>query len=398
VPAGADVAFHRQPAADGDVIEVSPHLALRVIATPGHTFHHVSYAVEADGQPTGVFTGGSLLYGSVGRTDLVAAAHTETLARAQYASAHRLAGLLPPAAAIYPTHGFGSFCAAGQASGDSSTIKAETRANPALTEPEQEFVAGLLAGLDDYPAYYAHMAGRNAAGPDAPDLSPPARADPAALRQRIEAGEWVVDLRNRKAFGDAHVAGTLNFGLDGNLATYLGWLIPWGTSLTVLGATAEQVAYAQRELVRIGIDRSAGAATGDPAGWSGARPLASFRTASFADLAAAARRDPHMAILDVRRRQEWAASRITGAVHIPLHELRGRLADVPGGQVWVHCASGYRASIAASILDAAGRQVIAVNDDFEPGAAAAGLLVRGQGGAAATSGDIRSRHAQFHLW
>jgi hydroxyacylglutathione hydrolase len=250
VPAGAEVAFDRQPAADGDVIAISPHLRLRVVATPGHTFHHVSYAVEAGDRPVGVFTGGSLLSGSVGRTDLVAAEHTEALTHAQYASAHRLAGLLPAEAAVYPTHGFGSFCPATQSAGDSPAIGAETRVNPALTQAEEEFVAGLLAGLDAYPAYYARMAGRTAAGPDAPDLTPPEPADPAELRRRIEAGEWVVGLRNRQAFAAGHLAGTLNVGLDGKMATYLGWLIPWGVPLTLLGDTPGQVAQAQRELVR----------------------------------------------------------------------------------------------------------------------------------------------------
>ncbi len=381
VPADAEVAFGRQPVADGDVIEISPHLRLLVIATPGHTFHHVSYAAEADGRMAGVFTGGSLLFGSVGRTDLVAPASTETLTRAQYASARRLAGLLPAEAAVYPTHGFGSFCSATQSSGDASTIGAEARANPALTQAEEEFVTGLLAGLDAYPAYYVHMAGRNAAGPDAPDLTPPEPAAPAELRRRIEAGEWVVDLRNRQAFAAGHMAGTLNFGLDGAMATYLGWLIPWGTPLTLLAGTPEQVAQAQRELVRIGIDRLAGAATGSLQDRDGTRPLRSYRTATFAELADAARRDPGLVILDVRRNQEWDASRIAGAVHIPLHELPGRLAEVPDGEVWVHCAGGYRASVAASILDAAGRRVVSVDDSFWPGAEAAGLLDRSREGA-----------------
>lgn len=239
MPAGDQVAFDRQPVDDGDLITVSPELALRVIATPGHTFHHVSYAME-----NAVFTGGSLLYGSVGRTDLVGAEHASTLARAQHASVRRLAELLPGEAEVYPTHGFGSFCAATPASGSSSTIAAETTVNPALTQDEDTFVAELLRGLGDYPAYYAHMAGLNADGPDAPDLtSAVAPVNVTELTRRIKAGEWVVDLRHRTA------------------------------------------------------------------------------------------------------------------------------------EVWVHCAGGYRASIAASLLDAAGREVVAVEDSFEPAAALAGLPV-----------------------
>ena len=133
-----------------------------------------------------------------------------------------------------------------------------------VIERLQRYVRELLAGLDAYPAYYAHMGPANAAGPAGPELSPPHRADTGELQRRIGAGEWVVDLRARRAFAAGHLAGTLSFGLDGSLATYLGWLIPWGTPLTLLGQTPEQVAQAQRELARIGIDQPAAMAAGEP--------------------------------------------------------------------------------------------------------------------------------------
>ncbi|HET7247750.1 MAG TPA: MBL fold metallo-hydrolase, partial [Streptosporangiaceae bacterium] len=255
VNAADQVAFDRSGVADGDVIEVSPWTRVRVLATPGHTFTHLSYALEAGGRLTAVFTGGSLLYGSTGRPDLLGAAHATELARAQYASARRLAADLPDDAAVYPTHGFGSFCSATQFEGTSSTIGQEKRANPALTADEERYVTELLAGLDSYPAYYAHMSPANAAGPTGPDLSPPHRAAAGELRRRIEAGEWVVDLRDRTAFAAGHVPGTFSFALDDGIATYLGWLIPWGAPLTLLGETPQQVSAAQRELARIGIDR-----------------------------------------------------------------------------------------------------------------------------------------------
>jgi len=361
---GADqVAFDRVPAGDGDLIEVSPVLRVRVLATPGHTFTHLSYALEAAGQVRAVFTGGSLLYGSTGRPDLLGRARADELARAQFASAHRLAAELPDDAAVYPTHGFGSFCSATQSEASSSTIGRERLVNPVLTLAEDRYVSELLAGLDAFPAYYAHMGPANAAGPSGPDLMPPRRADAGELRRRIEAGEWVVDLRARRAFAAGHVSGTLSFDLDGSFATYLGWLIPWGTPLTLLGHTPGQVAEAQRELVRIGIDRPAAAATGNPGDWAGGRGLRSYPVVGFADLETVRRHRP-VAILDVRRDSEWNESHITGAVHMPLHQLPSRLADVPEGEVWVHCETGYRASIAASFLDAAGRTVVAVDDEY----------------------------------
>ncbi len=368
------VAYERSPIRAGDVVAVGERITVRAIATPGHTFTHLSYALEEDGTAVGVFTGGSLLYGATGRPDLLGPEHTDELVRLQYHSAHRLADALPDDAGVFPTHGFGSFCAANQSEATESTIGAERRTNPALTRSEQEYVDELLAGLDAFPAYYARMGPGNAAGPGEPDLTLPERADAAELRRRIEAGEWVVDLRTRTAFAAGHVPGTFNFGLDGSFATYLGWLIEWGTPLTLLGETEKQVAEAQRELVRIGIDRPEAAATGKPEDWATGE-LGSFPTATFADLADVRHHRP-VVVLDVRREQEFADSRIDGAVNIPIHELPRRVDEVPDGEVWVHCAAGYRASVAASFIAAAGRTLVAIDDSFD-NAATAGLHLVG---------------------
>ena len=252
---GADeVAFDRTPVTDGEVVEVGSRMRVLALSTPGHTFTHLSYALAdaATGEQVAVFSGGSLLFGATGRPDLLGPEHTDELVRAQHASARRLAEALPDEAAVMPTHGFGSFCSATQSEATSSTVGQEKQHNPALTQDEETYVRELLDGLTAFPAYYAHMAPANAQGPSEPDLSPPAEADPVELRQRIEAGEWVVDLRTRSLFAAGHVPGSLNFGLDGGFATYLGWLIEWGTPLTLLGDSGEQVAEAQRELVASG--------------------------------------------------------------------------------------------------------------------------------------------------
>jgi len=378
VNAADDVAYERIPVRDGDIIDVSDALRVRVIATPGHTYTHLSYSLESEWEHVGVFSGGSLLFGSTGRPDLLGPDHTRALVHHQYASAHRLAAELPDQAQVLPTHGFGSFCSATQSEATSSTIGQEKRTNPALTQVEKDYVAELLAGLDAWPAYYAQMGPANSAGPGAADLSAPEPADAAALRRRLEAGEWVLDLRTRATFAAGFVPGTFNFGIDGRFATYLGWLIAWGTPVTLLGETPEQVAEAQRELVRIGIDRPAAAATGSPQEWTD-RPLESFERATFADLAQVRHHRP-VVVLDVRREGEWRESHIDGAVNIPIHELLSRVVEVPAGEVWVHCAAGYRASIAASILMARGTQVVAVDDSYAERAAASGLsLATGSG-------------------
>ncbi|MEP7738964.1 MBL fold metallo-hydrolase [Nocardioides sp. 31GB23] len=358
-----DVSFERTPVTDGEVVEVGERMAVRAIATPGHTFTHLSYAVTDGGEPFAVFTGGSLLFGATGRPDLMGPDHTDALVRHQHASAHRLAEELPDDAEVYPTHGFGSFCSATQSDATSSTIGQEKSQNPVLTQDEETYVRELLDGLGAYPAYYAQMGPRNAGGPDAPDLSAPERADAGELRRRIEAGEWVVDLRNRTAFAAGHAPGTVNFGLDGGFATYLGWLIEWGTPVTLLGESADDVAEAQRELVRIGIDRPAAQATGGPQDWSD-RDLGSFATATFADLAQVRHHRP-VVVLDVRRVDEHEKAAIDGAVNIPIHDIPRRVDEVPEGEVWVHCAGGYRASIAASFLAAAGRDLVSIDDTFD---------------------------------
>ena len=362
------VSFERVPVRDGEVIQVGAQMRVTSVATPGHTFTHLSYVLAdaGTGERMAVFSGGSLLYGATGRPDLLGPQHAGDLARAQHASARKLARMLPDAADVFPTHGFGSFCSATQFVSASSTIGREKAANPVLTQDEETYARELLAGLNACPAYYAYMAPANSAGPSEPDLSPPGKADPAEIRRRIEAGEWVVDLRSRTAFAAGHVPGSLNFGLDGSFATYLGWLIEWGSPLTLLSETAGEVAQAQRELVRIGIDRPAAAATGKPGDWVAGtgQEVASFARATFADLAHV-RRHRAVTVLDVRRADESDVSAIEGAVNIPLHDLPARIGEVPAGEVWVHCASGYRASIAASLLAAAGRQVVAVDDAFD---------------------------------
>ena len=362
--ADEDVAYERTGAHDGDEFSVGG-LVIRAVHTPGHTPHHLSYVVLDGSEPVAAFTGGSMLYGTVGRTDLISAEATEALTRAQFHSVRRLAEELAGEVGVHPTHGFGSFCSSASSSGpDASTIGQERESNLALTlDDEDAFVERLLSGLTAYPRYYAHMAPINRAGPAPIDLSAPEPVDPVEIRRRIHAGEWVVDLRSRTAFARGHLAGTVNLEVGDSFATYLGWTLQWGTSVTLVGDTAEEVAEAQRQMARIGIDRPAGSADGGIDTWAAGGDLRSYRTATFSDLADATG-DATIVVLDVRRDDEWAESRIDAAVHIPLHDLEAQLGDVPDGDVWVHCASGYRASIAASLLDRAGRTVVAVDDEW----------------------------------
>jgi rhodanese-related sulfurtransferase len=187
----------------------------------------------------------------------------------------------------------------------------------------------------------------------------------------------VVDLRSRQAFAAGHLGGTLNFGLDGQFVTYLGWLIPWQTPVTLLGETPEQVAEAQRDMARIGMDKPVAMATGKPEEWAGDEELRHFPTATFADLKTAlqarAEGREDFVLLDVRRAPEHDESHIEGAVNLPIHTVPAHLDDVPRRRLWVHCAGGYRAGVVAALLAAHGHDVVAVDDSYAGSAAAAGL-------------------------
>ncbi|MFD1214175.1 rhodanese-like domain-containing protein [Arthrobacter sp. GCM10027362] len=364
VNAADEVSFERTPVRDGDVVAVG-RLRVKVVATPGHTHTHLAYIVD-DGGEQAVFSGGSLLYGSVGRTDLVRPEDTEGLTRDQYASARRLAAEASPAAALYPTHGFGSFCSSGPAAGTpSSTIAGQLGSNHALTDPDVDhFVRELINNLGAYPSYYAHMAPVNRRGAGPAELAVPESLDPAELQRRLQAGEWVVDVRNRVAYASSHLRGSVSFeyGTGTSFTSYVGWVLPWNRPLTLLGSRGE-VEHAIRDLSRIGFESPDARLGTGPGDWAPDVPTADYprvgwdgvpRTFGGGDV-----------LLDVRRTDEYARSHLDGAVNVPVHELLSRLDELPPGRLWVHCASGYRAGVAASLLQRAGHDVVLIDANYQ---------------------------------
>jgi len=373
VNAADPVQFEREPITDGQAVRVGS-LTVRAVATPGHTHTHLSFIVD-DGDKQAVFSGGSLLYGSVGRTDLVAASDTVGLTRDQYASVRRLVAEARNDAALFPTHGFGSFCSSGPATGaGSSTVGEQLTAHHAQTDPDEDhFVQELIANLSAYPAYYAHMGAMNTKGPGPADLTVPESVDPAELTRRLEEGEWVVDLRRRVAFASNHLKGSVSFeyGSGSNFTTYLGWVLPWDDKLTLVGSQ-EDVEKAIRDLSRIGIDSPDAAVGTEPHALAPDAAVASYPRVGWDGLLAG--RADGDTVLDVRRADEFAASHVAGAVNVPVHQLLTRMGEVPAGKLWVHCGTGYRASVAASLLQRAGRDVVHLDAKFE-NAEAAGVAL-----------------------
>lgn len=364
-PAAGRYGFEHRGVAEGDEVALG---SLRLVAmeTPGHTPEHLSYLLrgaEPDAEPVAVFTGGSLMVGGAGRTDLVGLEETDRLTRDQFRSLRRLASL-PDHVAVYPTHGAGSFCGAGDAPKErTSTIGEERARNPAMGQPDEEaFVRRQLDGLLAYPTYYRHMAPINRHGPGVlGDLPGPDPLSPDEVAARMEARAWLVDARWRVQFARAHVPGSVNVELDDTFGSYVGWVVPFGDPLVLVlpEPVQDSLEEAVWQLLRIGYERIEGHLAGGIEAWRAAgRPVASYPVAGLEALCRELRagRDPR--ILDVRQAAEWRQGSIPGSRRVFVGDVPGAADRLAGqGELWVMCATGHRASLASSLLDRAGGAV-----------------------------------------
>jgi hydroxyacylglutathione hydrolase len=352
IPASAGVAFSHRPAFHHEDLDAGT-FAVRPIHTPGHTPEHVSYLVLVDDEAVALFSGGSLLVGSAGRTDLLGMDRADQLARLQYGSVTRLAAL-PDHVALYPTHGAGSFCTASVAEASTSSIGSEKRSNPVLGHATEEtFVIEALADLQAYPDYYAHMTSINLAGPDPIPASPV----PLLSVEEVPDDAHVLDMRPHADYAAGHLPGSHGLELEDQMGVWAGWLIPFNEPI-VLVATAEQdVAEAVTQLARVGYDRVVGVVTDI----TGIEQPGSYRLASIADLEAALRHTSPQ-VLDVRAPGEWAAASIQHSIHTYLPDLRDGLPDAldANSPVWVICGGGYRSQMAVRYLETGGIQPIVV--------------------------------------
>lgn len=351
LPAGAGVAFPHTPAFHLEEFG-DRGLVIRPLHTPGHTPEHVSYLVLIDGQPAALFSGGSLLVGSAGRTDLLGPERAYQLAVLQYGSLRRLARL-PDAVALFPTHGAGSFCTAGPVGRETSTLGLERQENRALAYPDAgSFAAGQLAGLGPFPRYYAFMGRINLLGPPPmPDLHVP-ELTPAQARALSDTA-YLIDGRPRVEFAVGHIPGALGIELGEQFGVWTGWLVPFNAPLVLVLNPEQDVHEALTQLARIGYDDVRGVLRGLGAWREAGLPMASFPVRTAAELAAVLARGERPQVLDVRAPDEWQAGHLPGSVHRYLPDLvDGVPAELdPHMPVWVACASGHRAAIAAGLLE-----------------------------------------------
>jgi hydroxyacylglutathione hydrolase len=351
---GAKYEFEQEKVKDGDrftfgeTVVVARH-------TPGHTPEHVSYVLaETDhpDTPWGVLTGDSLFVSSAGRPDLLGADHTDELAAQQVQTLHNFYLKLPDHVMIYPNHGAGSPCGADIGERLSSTIGYERKFNKFLQFPDvKSFTDYAIKTAPPVPHYYPVMKKLNAKGPEILGNLPRVPGlPPKAFKEAIEkkAGA-LVDTRTMLAFGGGHIPGALNIGGSPVLSIWAGWMLASNEPILLVLETDGDLEDIVRLFVRTGYTKFAGYLIGGMKSWDAAGfPLAKVEQMSVHELNG---RGLGLQIVDVRSPREWKNGHVPGARHIFLPDLRKRVGELDRTKpTAVYCASGYRASIAASIL------------------------------------------------
>ncbi|MCU0329808.1 MAG: rhodanese-like domain-containing protein [Candidatus Kapabacteria bacterium] len=358
--------------ADGDSFMVG-NIKIDVLHTPGHTPEHISFlATDTPASthvPIMIFTGDFVFVGDVGRPDLLekAAGYTGTMeigARQMWKSLERFKAL-PDHIQVHPAHGAGSACGKALGAIPSSTVGYEKLVNWALRHTnEEQFVAELLSGQPEPPAYFAHMKKLNkVVRPLRPTLKAPPRRTADDVRAHMALGHTVVDTRSKVSFAGGHIPGSLNIQNNKAFSTWAGWMLNYEEPFIVV-ARESDVDDIVRKLARIGLDAIDGFID-DVAVWSDAGGALS--TVSHMSVDELLQRYDHegVTVIDVRGASEYGAGHIPGAWNIHAGYLRHYLADIPeDGVVVVSCQAGDRSSIATSLLLRDGRTNVV---NFPPG-------------------------------
>ena len=353
---GAALAVPHRAVEPGEEIELTETLSLRAIPTPGHTPDHLAYLLCEGGEPIALFSGGSLMVGTVGRTDLLGPEPREDLARQLYRALRDEILTLPDNVPVYPTHGSGSFCSAPGTSERTSTIGQERSTNALLQAcDEDSFVAALLDGFGTFPTYFSRLPAVNQRGPrlygDLPEL-PMLSVDDA--RTAVALGAAIIDVRPVADFAAAHIAGSLSIELRPAFSSWLGWLVePDRPLVFVINPDQSRVELA-RQCLTVGYEHLVGGVVGGVDAWQASG--SSITSLELVDARDAG--DTSRTIIDVRQRDEYEAGHVPGAVSIELGTLV--TASVPDGPLTVMCGHGERAMTAASLLERRGRDDVTV--------------------------------------
>ena len=366
---GSDLEFDHDALSEGGEIHVG-RWRVRALKTPGHTPAHVSYVVLGPSSPPrALFSGGALMVGGMARTDLFGPHLAAHLAFEAFRTLQVRLRRLPDDVAVYPTHGGGSFCGVSGSDERVTTMGRERATNPyLLTTDLMAFIARALH-QGPYPIYYRDMMALNQRG--APLLgrwpAPASSLSPAAVEDLQRRGAAVVDVRPALAFDRGHVPGSYSVPLDGSFSAWVGWVVERGRPIVLVDGEGRECREARQQLLRIGFDTVSGTLEGGVDAWAASgRPLTAFETAEIAELASWILSNEQVTVVDVRNEDEWVHGHVPGAIRIPVPEIPHRAAEIPRDvPVAVHCGSGYRASIAASLLEQAGlHRVIRVGGHF----------------------------------
>jgi glyoxylase-like metal-dependent hydrolase (beta-lactamase superfamily II)/rhodanese-related sulfurtransferase len=349
----APATYARSAVRDGSLVHIGS-LDIQCLETPGHSPDSMSFVVRDGGRPVSVFSGDTLFVGDVGRPDLRDAEQKPTqLAEALYHSLFEKLLVLPDDTKVFPAHGSGSLCGRKISSAPFTTIGSEGLYNWALQiKNRDEFVRAMINNLPDRPAYFSQSVQVNLAG--APPLSALQEPKPLAEEQLKAAaanGAVIIDTRSAPFFGAGHFPGSLSLGLGSNLfSTWAGFFVPVGKPIALVVGSAESARRARLELARIGYD--------DVIGYTEADSLTHVRQLSqlgVDELHFALKRGEAPRLVDVRTAGEYEAQHIEGAIHMPLPSVPRRLTELSkDSPLAVICGSGYRSSIAASLLRNAG--------------------------------------------
>jgi len=365
LPAASGAGFAFMPAFHREVFAGPAGSSIIPLHTPGHTPAHTSYLVIGAGsdEADAVFTGGSLLVGAAGRSDLLGQQYARQLSRLQFGSLQRLAEL-PDETGVFPTHGEGSFCTASGAGRTTSTIGLEKAENPLFAFADAEsFADDQLGGLVPYPTYYRYMGPINRSGPTALEPVRLPELGVVAMSAHMAAGGSVLDGRGRYDFAAGHVPGSIGIELGDSFAPWAGWLLDWHAPVALVLDPGQEATAAATELGRIGLDNVVGVMRGVDEWAEAGRELSRYEAVSVTDLSLAmADATARPQILDVRDPLEWEAGHIEGSVHCYVPDLAQGVPEAvdPAQPLWLVCRTGNRASIAAGILEEQGLDVVVV--------------------------------------